>query len=211
MEFITSLIDVVLHIDKYLGMLVQTYGAWAYLIIFLIIFCETGLVVTPFLPGDSMLFVVGALAATGAMDIKFALILLLIAAIAGNTQNYFIGRYFGQKAFNWRDSRFFKKKYLIQTHGFYEKHGGKTIFLSRFLPIIRTFAPFVGGISSMGLWKFMFYNICGALAWITLFMMGGYFFGNIPTVEQNFSLIIFAIIFITVLPSVIFALRQKFS
>ncbi|WP_368293707.1 DedA family protein [Dehalobacter sp. TBBPA1] len=211
MEFITSLIDIVLHIDKYLDMLVQTYGVWAYLIIFLIIFCETGLVVTPFLPGDSLLFVIGALGATGAMNIKFAFILLLIAAIAGNTQNYFIGRFFGQKAFHWKDNRLFKKKYLIQTHGFYEKHGGKTIFISRFLPIIRTFAPFVGGISNMRLWKFMLYNICGALAWISLFVMGGYYFGNIPTVEQNFSLIIFAIIFITVLPSVIFALRQKFS
>lgn len=211
MELITTFIDMFLHIDKYLGLLVQNYGGWTYLFIFLIIFCETGLVVTPFLPGDSLLFVVGALSASGIMDLKVAFIILLIAAFCGNTTNYFIGRYIGAKAFEFKDGRFFKKRYLIKAHDFYAKYGGKTIFISRFLPIIRTFAPFVGGISRMTLWRFMLYNFLGALCWLLVFLLGGYYFGNLPAVEKNFSLIILAIVGITVLPSVYIALRQKFS
>lgn len=211
MDHILSFINNMLHIDKYLNILVQDYGVWTYLIIFLIVFCETGLVVTPFLPGDSLLFVIGALSASGIMDIKLAFIILLIAAFCGNTSNYFIGRFIGTKAFDWKDGRFFKKRYLIEAHDFYEKYGGKTIFLSRFLPIIRTFAPFIAGISRMTFWRFMLYNVLGAMSWILLFMLAGYYFGTIPVVEENFSMIIMAIVVITVLPSVFVALRRKFS
>ncbi|UWG97819.1 DedA family protein [Dehalobacter sp. DCM] len=211
MELISTFFNMLLHIDKYLDLLVHNYGGWTYLIIFLIVFCETGLVITPFLPGDSLLFVIGALGASGIMDIKLAMLLLLIAAFSGNMTNYFIGRFIGTKAFDFKDGRLFKKRYLIQAHDFYEKYGGKTIFLSRFLPIIRTFAPFVGGISRMTLWRFMLYNFLGALCWILVFMLAGYFFGNIPVVEKNFSLIVLGIIVVTILPSVFIALRQKFS
>jgi len=205
------MIDFILHIDKYLAVLFQDYGGWTYLLLFLIIFCETGLVVTPFLPGDSLIFVVGALGASGVVDIKTAVVLLLVAAITGNISNYHIGRFIGHKAFDIRSGRLFKKEYLLKTHRFYERHGGKTIVISRFMPIIRTFAPFVAGVSRMNYVKFMTYNLIGGTSWILVFMTGGYFFGNIPVVSENFTLVIFAIIFISLLPSVIVYLKSKVS
>ncbi|NLM21189.1 MAG: DedA family protein [Peptococcaceae bacterium] len=207
---IDFIIDFILHVDKYIAVFFQNYGAWTYLILFLIVFIETGLVVFPFLPGDSLIFVVGALGATGALDVKFAAFLLMAAAILGNTQNYYIGKYIGHKAFQIRDSRFFKKEYLYKTHKFYEKHGGKTIFISRFMPIIRTFAPFVAGIGKMKFVRFMSYNILGGLFWVLLFIFAGYYFGNIPVVQRNFTLVILAIIFISLLPSIIVYIQTNF-
>ena len=204
------MIDFLLHIDKYIAILFENYGTWTYLLLFLIIFCETGLVVIPFLPGDSLVFVVGALGAAGALNTKVAAVLLIVAAITGNIQNYHIGRFIGQKAFNIRDNRFFKREYLLKTHAFYERHGGKTIFISRFMPIIRTFAPFVAGIGKMNYAKFMSFNLLGGLSWILVFLAGGYFFGNIPFVQENFTLVIFAIIFISLLPSIIVYFQSRF-
>jgi membrane-associated protein len=209
MEFIKQLIDFVLHIDVHLNEIIRNYGTWTYLILFSIIFCETAFVVTPFLPGDSLLFACGAFAANGALDVWWVCILLSIAAIAGDTVNYWIGAYIGPKAFTKEDSRFFKKAYLIRTHEFYERHGGKTIIIARFMPIVRTFAPFVAGIGKMSYAKFLTYNIVGGMLWILSFVFLGYFFGNLPVVKKNFTLVIFAIIIISVLPSVIEVIRHK--
>jgi len=204
------IIDFILHVDKYIAFFFENYGTWTYLILFLIIFCETGLVVCPFLPGDSLIFVVGALGAAGALDVEFAAILLMAAAILGNTQNYYIGRFIGQKAFQIRDSRFFRKEYLYRTQRFYERHGGKTIVISRFMPIIRTFAPFVAGIGRMRFFRFMFFNIIGGFSWVLIFILGGFYFGNIPMVQKNFTLVILAIIFISLLPSIIVYIKTNF-
>ncbi|HEY9061714.1 MAG TPA: DedA family protein [Pseudobacteroides sp.] len=209
MEIITGLIDFILHIDTHLAQIVQTYGTLTYLILFLIVFCETGLVVTPFLPGDSLLFVIGALGASGALDVKLVTILLIAAAILGDTVNYHIGKFIGHKAYRLKDSRFFKKAYLEKTHNFYERHGGKTIIISRFIPIIRTFAPFVAGMGNMTYLKFISYNIIGGIVWVLLFIAGGYLFGNMPVVKSNFTLVIFAIIFISLLPGIMTFLRSK--
>jgi membrane-associated protein len=209
MGIITGLVDFILHIDKHLAEIVQTYGVWTYLILFLIVFCETGLVVTPFLPGDSLLFVIGALGASGALDVKLATFLLMVAAIAGDTVNYHIGKFIGHKAYKIKDGRFFKQKYLEKTHLFYERHGGKTIIISRFIPIIRTFAPFVAGMGSMTYWRFISYNIIGGITWVLIFITGGYLFGNIPAVKNNFTLVIMAIIFISLLPGIIAFIRKK--
>lgn len=209
MELIQQLIDFILHIDVHLNEIIRNYGVWTYLILFLIIFCETGFVVTPFLPGDSLLFACGAFAANGSLDVWLLCLLLTIAAIAGDTVNYWIGAYIGPRAFAKEDSRFFKKKYLIRTHEFYEKHGGKTIIIARFMPIIRTFAPFVAGIGKMSYPKFLMYNIVGGVVWILSFVFLGYFFGNLPVVKKNFTLVIFAIIILSVLPSVIEVIRHK--
>ena len=209
MELMLKGIDVLLHLDKYLDLMIQTMGIWSYVIIFLIIFCETGLVVTPVLPGDSLLFAIGTFAALGSFDIAVVLILLTIAAIAGDTVNYWIGNYLGPKVFHYEDSRFFKKKHLERTHQFYEKHGGKTIIIARFIPIIRTFAPFVAGIGSMTYRKFLSYNVVGGIFWIFSLTLAGYFFGNIPVVRNNFSLVIIAIVVISVMPGVIEYLRQR--
>lgn len=211
MELIHQAIDIVLHLDKHLVGLIHDYGIWTYGILFLIVFCETGLVVTPFLPGDSLLFAAGALSASGALDVHLIFLLLAIAAIAGDTVNYWLGHYIGPKVFQQPDSRFFKKEYLDRTHRFYEKHGGKTIILARFIPIIRTFAPFVAGIGEMNYAKFISYNVIGGLAWVFLFVYGGYFFGNIPIVKQNFTLVILAIIVISVLPGVYEYIRHKYQ
>jgi membrane-associated protein len=211
MELITEIIDFILHIDKHLAEIIQIYGMWTYLILFLIIFCETGLVVTPFLPGDSLLFVIGALGTSGALDIQLVTILLIIAAVGGDALNYQIGKFIGYKAFGIKDSSFFKQKYLEITHAFYEKHGGKTIIIARFIPIIRTFAPFVAGMGRMRYWKFFSYNVIGGIVWVLLFVTGGYFFGNIPVVKNNFTLVILAIIFISLLPGVIAYLRQRLT
>jgi len=210
MDIILFIIDFFIHLDKYLPMIIDSFGIWAYVIVFIVIFCETGLVVTPVLPGDSLLFALGALAALGALHIEALLLLLCIAAIAGDTVNYAIGHYIGPKVFSYEDSRFFKKKYLIKTHEFYEKHGGKTIIIARFMPFIRTFAPFVAGVGAMTYGKFIVYNITGGIAWVCIFLLGGYFFGNIPAVKSNFTIVIMAIIIISVMPGFIAYARHKF-
>lgn len=208
-----NFIYIFLHLDQHLADLLHYFGNWTYLVIFLIIFCETGLVVTPILPGDSLLFGLGAFAANpylkGPLAIELLFITLSIAAIAGDSLNYAIGNYIGPKVFYKEDSRFFKKAYLEKTHRFYEKHGGKTIIIARFMPIIRTFAPFVAGIGSMSYAKFLFYNVIGGISWISLFIFGGYFFGNIHFVKNNFTLVIISIIIISILPGVIEYFRQR--
>ena len=201
MDFILQMIDIFLHLDKYLGVIISDYGVWTYAILFAIIFMETGLVVTPFLPGDSLLFAAGALATVSDLNIFILFLLLTIAAIVGDTVNYWIGHYIGPRAFS-GNIRFLKKEYLDRTHAFYEKHGGKTIILARFIPIIRTFAPFVAGIGAMTYPKFITYNVVGGVVWVALFSFGGYFFGRLEFVEKNFSIVVLAIIFISVLPAV---------
>lgn len=210
MDIILYFVDFFIHLDKYLPLIIESFGIWAYVIVFLVIFCETGLVVTPVLPGDSLLFALGTLAALGALQIEVLLILLCIAAIAGDTVNYSIGHYIGPKVFQYEDSRFFKKKYLIKTHEFYERHGGKTIIIARFMPFIRTFAPFVAGVGAMTYPKFIAYNVIGGMAWVTIFLLGGYYFGNIPAVKRNFTVVIVAIIIISVMPGFIAYVRHKF-
>jgi membrane-associated protein len=210
MDIIILFIDFFIHLDQYLPVIVESFGVWVYVIVFIVIFCETGLVVTPVLPGDSLLFALGALAALGALHIEALLILLCVAAIAGDSVNYAIGHYIGPKVFSYEDSRFFKKKYLLKTHEFYEKHGGKTIIIARFMPFIRTFAPFVAGVSAMSYSKFILFNITGGIAWIGIFLLGGYFFGNIPTVKSNFTVVIIVIVIISVMPGFIAYARQKF-
>ncbi|HBW38498.1 DedA family protein [Desulfosporosinus sp. BICA1-9] len=209
MELVMGLIDFILHIDRHLMEIIKDYGTWSYLVLFMIIFSETGFVVTPFLPGDSLLFVIGALGASGALNFKLALVLLIIAAVVGNTVNYFIGKMIGHKLLAMKNSRIIKKEYLYKTQAFYKKHGGKAIILSRFLPIIRTFAPFVAGLGKMNFSKFFLYNCVGGVSWVMLFMFAGFFFGNIPAVKHNFTFVIFAIIFISLLPTVIPYLRSK--
>jgi membrane-associated protein len=209
MELIKTFFDIFMHLDKHLGGVIQAYGIWTYLILFLIIFCETGLVITPILPGDSLLFAAGAFAAIGALDAGWLFILLSIAAVAGDTVNYGIGSYLGPKIFHREKVRFLNREYLDRTHRFYEKHGGKTIIIARFMPIIRTLAPFVAGIGTMSYMRFISYNVVGGIVWIASFVFGGYFFGNIPLVKKNFTLVILAIIFLSVLPGVIEFFRQR--
>jgi membrane-associated protein len=209
MELLLKGMDILLHLDKYLDIMIQTMGLWSYVILFLIIFCETGLVVTPVLPGDSLLFAVGTFAAIGSFDLAALLVLLSIAAIGGDTVNYWIGSYMGPKVFHYEGSRFFNKKHLERTHQFYEKYGGKTIIIARFVPIIRTFAPFVAGIGSMTYRTFLAYNVIGGILWIFSLTLAGYFFGNIPVVKKNFSLVIMAIVVLSVMPGVIEYLRQR--
>lgn len=203
--------DIVLHLDKHLALLVQQYGLWIYGILFFIVFAETGFVVFPFLPGDSLLFVAGALAAIGqgGMDITTLIGVLLAAAILGNTVNYHIGRYLGPKVFHWENSRFFNRAALEKTHAFYERHGGKTLVISRFLPLFRTFAPFVAGIGAMSYAKFTIFNLIGATAWVVSLCLGGYWLGNLPWVKQNLSLLIVGIIVISLLPVAIGWLRHR--
>jgi membrane-associated protein len=209
MEMINTLIDIVLHLDKHLDLIIRTYGGWTYAIFFFIIFLETGLVVTPFLPGDSLLFAIGTFAALGSLDVRWSIVCLSIAAIAGDTANYWIGNFTGPKVFAKEKSRFLNKEYLYRTHRFYEKYGGKTIILARFIPIIRTFAPFVAGIGTMTYGRFIVYNITGGIAWVAILVFGGYFFGNIPIVKQNFSIVIFVIIFISIMPGIIEFIRAR--
>jgi len=209
MNLIIHFADFFIHLDKYLPLIIQSFGVWAYVIIFLVIFCETGLVVTPILPGDSLLFALGALAAQRALNIEILLISLCIAAITGDTVNYTVGHYIGPKVFHYEGSRFFKKEYLLRTHQFYEKHGGKTIIIAQFMPIIRTFAPFVAGVGAMTYSKFILFNVTGCITWVCLFLLGGYFFGGIPAVKSNFTLVIMAIIIISVLPGVFEYWRQR--
>ena len=209
MEFLKDFADILIHLDKYLDSIIRSYGTLTYGILFLIIFCETGLVITPILPGDSLLFATGTFAALGSLDLSLIIILLSIAAIAGDTVNYWIGYLVGPKVFAKEKSRFFNKEYLDRTHRFYQKYGGKTIIIARFIPIIRTFAPFVAGIGRMTYKRFIAYNVLGGIGWIVTFVLGGYFFGNIPLVKNNFALIILAIIIISVLPAIIEFVRQR--
>lgn len=209
MDIIIYLVDFFVHLDKYLPVIIQSFGVWDYVIVFLVIFCETGLVVAPILPGDSLLFALGSIAALGALNLELLLILLCIAAIAGNMVNYTIGHFLGPKVFHYENNRFFKKEYLIKTHQFYEKHGGKTIIITRFMPIVRTFAPFVAGIGAMTYPKFTLYNIVGGVAWVCTFLLGGYFFGNIPSVKNNFTLVILAIIILSIMPGIIEYWRRR--
>ncbi|MHC1762055.1 MAG: DedA family protein [Negativicutes bacterium] len=209
MDMIMYSIDVFLHLDKYLSLVIQNYGVLTYLILFLIIFAETGFVVTPFLPGDSLLFAAGAFAGIGALDVSLLLVLLSVAAIAGDSVNYSIGKYVGLKIYEQDTIKFIKKEHLLQTHHFYEKHGAITIIIARFIPIIRTFAPFVAGIGEMKYIKFISYNVFGGLLWVFLLVGGGYYFGNLPVVKNNFSLVIFAVVVISVLPVIIGLFRQN--
>lgn len=203
MELIRDLIEIVIHFDKHLNSIIQSCGSWSYLLLFVIIFAETGLVVTPFLPGDSLLFAVGAFAAMGSFNIYGLLAVLAAAAIIGDSVNYAIGNMVGEKVFLESHSRYFKKEHLERTHRFYEKYGGKTIIFARFIPIIRTFAPFVAGIGKMDYRFFLAYNVAGGLLWVLIFVLGGYFFGNMPMVKDNFLMVIFAIIVVSILPAVI--------
>jgi membrane-associated protein len=202
MEIINFLIDFVLHMDEHLSTIISQYGAWTYAILFLIIFMETGFVVTPFLPGDSLLFAAGSFAVIGDLNPWLLFGLLAFAAVIGDTVNYWIGHYIGERAFS-GNIRWLKKEYMDRTHAFYEKHGGKTIILARFVPIIRTFAPFVAGVGRMTYGRFITYNIGGGIAWVAIFIFLGYFFGNLPFVKDNFELVIFAIIFISFIPPVL--------
>ncbi len=210
MDWLMQAVDVFLHIDKYLEVIVQNYGYWIYAILILIVFCETGLVVTPFLPGDSLLFAAGALAAMGMMNILILLGTLLVAAILGDAVNYQIGKHVGIKPFK-EDAKIFKLKYLRKTEAFYEKHGGKTIILARFIPIVRTFAPFVAGASQMCYRRFGFYNVTGALLWTVSMLGAGFFFGTTPIVQKHFSLVVVGIVFISALPIGIEILKALIS
>ncbi len=204
-----NLIDFVLHLDKHLNYIVESAGLWCYLIFFLIIFAETGLVVTPFLPGDSLLFALGTFAAIGSLRVEWVFIILCAAAVLGDSANYAIGKYFGQIILKHEGSWFLKKEHIERTHKFYEKYGAKTIVIARFVPIVRTFAPFIAGVGKMTYLKFFSYNVIGGVLWVTLFVFGGFFFGNIPVIKRNFTFVIFAIIIISILPAVIEVIRQK--
>ena len=203
MDLLLQFFDILLHLDKYLASLVAQYGPWIYAILFFIIFAETGFVVTPFLPGDSLLFVAGALAALGGMDLGLLMLTLIVAAVLGNQVNYHIGRYLGPKVFHWEGSRLFNKAALTKTHNFYEKHGGKAVVLSRFLPLLRTFAPFVAGIGAMGYGRFTSFNVSGAVLWVASLTLAGYWFGNVPWIKQNLTVVIVGIIVVSLLPVII--------
>jgi membrane-associated protein len=202
MDFLKQFIEFLLHAENHLVAFIQNYGALVYALLFLIVFCETGLVVTPFLPGDSLLFAVGALAAQGLMAWEIVIPVLLVAAILGDTVNYSIGKWIGPRVFHFQSSRFFKKEYLMKAHAFYEKYGGRAIILARFVPIVRTFAPFVAGVGTMNYAKFIVYNVSGAILWVGIFVGAGYFFGNLPFVRQNIKIVILGIIIVSVLPIV---------
>jgi membrane-associated protein len=208
MELVKTFIDLFLHLDKHLTQVVQDYGTWTYALLFAIVFCETGLVVTPILPGDSLLFAGGALAALGALDLWLLSLLIAVAAVLGDMVNYWAGHYFGARIFK-PNARFLKTEYLERTQEFYARYGGKTIVMCRFVPIIRTFAPFVAGMGSMQYRRFFIYNVTGAIAWVLVCVGAGYFFGNIPVVKKNFSLVVLAIIFISILPGIIGVIRAR--
>jgi membrane-associated protein len=209
MEFFSFIIDFILHIDQHLTELAAQYGVWIYGILFLIIFCETGLVVMPLLPGDSLLFAAGSIAAIGKMNIHLMVVLLIIAAILGDAVNFMVGKYFGEKLFSNPNSKIFKQSHLQKTQQFYAKHGGKTIILARFIPIVRTFAPFVAGMGHMSYHHFLAYNVIGGVLWVTIFSYLGYFFGNMDIVKDNLSLVLVAIIVLSILPAIIEIIRHK--
>jgi len=209
MELVKKILDIALHLDKYLSAVIQQYGLWTYAILFVVIFIETGFVVMPFLPGDSLLFAAGTFAALGAFKVGWLILILAAAAVIGDTVNYWVGHYVGPKVFNKEKARFFKKEHLDRTHAFYERHGGKTIIIARFVPIIRSFAPLVAGIGRMSYGRFIAYNVIGGVGWVVLLVGAGYFFGNIPVVKKNFSLAILAIIVISTIPVATEYLRHK--
>jgi membrane-associated protein len=209
MSTIQTLIDLFLHLDKHLDTVFRDYGIWTYILLALVVFCETGLVVTPFLPGDSLLFAAGALAAGGALNVDTLALALLIAAILGDTVNYHIGKYIGPRVFEKKDSRIFKQAYLKRTQDFYERYGGKTIILARFVPIVRTFAPFLAGVGKMNYSQFIVYNVVGAICWVGSLTYAGYYFGEIAVVKRNFSLVVLGIIFVSILPAVFEIIRVK--
>jgi len=209
MDLAQWFVDFFLHLDKHLAEVIQAYGAWTYALLFAIVFLETGLVVTPLLPGDSLLFAAGSFAALGALDVGTVFLLLSAAAILGDTVNYAIGAYLGPKVFHYPKSRFFNPDHLRKTHEFYERYGGKTIVIARFVPIIRTFAPFVAGIGAMSYGRFLAYNVVGGILWVAVCVFAGYFFGNLPFVKANFSLVILAIILVSLMPAVVEYLRHR--
>jgi membrane-associated protein len=208
MDIVLGLVDLILHLDRHLGVLIRDYGVWIYAILFAIIFVETGLVVMPFLPGDSLLFIAGAFAAQGDMNLTALMVVMASAAILGNTSNYWIGRYFGPRVFQWEDSKFFNRAAFEKAHAFYEKHGAMTLIVTRFLPFLRTFSPFVAGVAAMTHGRFQFYNITGGLLWIVSLTVAGFLFGNIPWVRTNLTLIVIAMIVIPGLPAVYVGMRQ---
>ena len=208
-DLMVQFLDIVLHLDKHLTLLLAQYGVWVYAILFAIVFCETGLVVTPFLPGDSLLFVTGALAASGGLDIRIIIPLLMAAALIGDNVNYFIGRAVGPKVFGWEQSRFFNKRAFEKTHAFYERHGGKTIIIARFLPLVRTFAPFVAGIARMTYARYLLFCVVGAAVWVGSLCLAGYWLGNLPVLKNNLTLVILAIIALSLMPLVIGYLRHR--
>ena len=209
MELIKNLIDLFIHLDRHLHEIIQNYGIWTHAILFFIIFAETGLVVLPFLPGDSLLFAAGAFAARGSLDVFVLFLSLSTAAVLGDTANYWIGHFIGPRVFHDGKVRWLKREYLDRTHAFYERYGGRTIIIARFVPIVRTFAPFVAGVGSMSYWRFMSYNVFGGVGWIAFFVFGGYLFGNIPSVKNNFMLVIVAIIVISVIPGIVEYVRHR--
>lgn len=209
METLKQFVDLFLHLDKHLADIINSYGTWTYGILFLIIFCETGLVVTPFLPGDSLLFAAGTFAALGSLELWLLILLLIVAAILGDALNYSIGYRIGARLLQNPKSKIFRKEYIDRTHAFYEKYGGKTIVIARFVPIVRTFAPFLAGVGKMNYWHFAMYNVAGAILWVVVCVLAGYYFGNLPFVRNNFSLVILAIIFISILPGIIEYLRYR--
>jgi membrane-associated protein len=209
MEIVSWIIDMFLHLDQHLAQVIRSYGTFTYALLFAIIFFETGLVVTPVLPGDSLLFAAGTFAALGSLDARVTFMVCAAAAVAGDTVNYWIGHYTGPKVFSRKASRFFNPAHLQRTHEFYERYGGKTVILARFVPIIRTFAPFVAGIGAMSYGKFLSYNVIGGLMWPAICISAGYYFGNIPLVRNNFSLVILAVVFVSVLPGVVEYLRHR--
>lgn len=211
MELLADFIQILLHLDRHLAEFVQQYGAWVYALLFVIVFCETGLVVTPFLPGDSLLFVAGTLAAVGGMDPVVLMSVLVVAAIAGDTVNYWIGHAVGDKVFAAKNSRLIRREHLERTQQFYAKHGGKTVVLARFVPIVRTFAPFVAGVGTMAYGRFLFYNVAGALLWVVSLVLAGYFFGNLPVVKENLTVVILAIVFVSMLPVFVEYARHRRS
>lgn len=209
MEIINLLIEWILHIDRHLGELIQQFGPWIYALMFVVVFCETGLVVTPILPGDSLLFALGTFAGMGQLDLTTLLVLLIAAAILGDSVNYWLGSLLGPKIFRGEKVRFLNRKHLDKTHEFFERYGGKAIILARFMPIFRTFVPFVAGMGRMTYRRFMAYNVIGGVVWVTLFLLAGYFFGSRPLVQQNFTLVILGIVVVSVLPAVIEFVRER--
>jgi len=209
MDLVHWFVDFFLHLDRHLAEVIQAYGTWTYALLFTIVFLETGLVVTPILPGDSLLFAAGSFAALGALDVRLLFVLLSVAAVLGDTVNYSIGHFLGPKVFHYERSHFFNPEHLRRTHAFFEKYGGKTIIIARFVPIVRTFAPFVAGIGAMSYFRFLAYNVVGGVLWVAVCLFAGYFFGNLPIVKKNFSLAIIAIVVLSVMPAVVEYVRQR--
>ncbi|PWT73942.1 MAG: DedA family protein [Proteobacteria bacterium] len=211
MELLSSFLDLLVHLDRHLLELARDYGPWIYLLLFLIVFCETGLVVTPFLPGDSLLFVAGTLAGADVMNVHILVVVLLVAAISGNTTNYSIGRWVGPRIFTREDAWFFRRAYVERTHRFFDRFGGRTIIIAQFVPIVRTYAPFVAGVGQMEYARFLTFNVTGAVLWVGLLTYAGYFFGNLPLVKNNLGLVIIGIILLSISPGIVEVIRQRLA